>query len=62
MDKLYREELIAKQMGPYAIRETPDWPMERDEILVRVEYLHRRWGLSALHLLTRSGSMRQTLS
>lgn len=42
--KMYRQELLAEQITPYTIRETPDRPLEPDEIPVRVEYRRRRWG------------------
>lgn len=42
--KMYRQELLTEQITPYTIRETPDRPLEPDEIPVRVEYRRRRWG------------------
>lgn len=41
--QMYRQELLAEQITPYTIRETPDRPLEPDEIPVRVEYRRRRW-------------------
>ena len=41
---MYRQELLAEQITPYTIRETPDRPLEPDEIPVQVEYRKRRWG------------------
>lgn len=41
--KMYRQELLAEQITPYTIRETPDRPLEPHEIPVRVEYRRRRW-------------------
>lgn len=42
--KIYRQELLAEQITPYTIRETPDRPLEPNEIPVRVAYRRRRWG------------------
>ena len=42
--QVYRQELLAEQITPYTIRETPDRPLEPDEIPVRVEYRRRHWG------------------
>lgn len=41
--QMYRQELLAEQITPYTIRETPDRPLEPNEIPVRVEYRRRRW-------------------
>lgn len=42
--KMYRQGLLAEQITPYSIRETPDRPLESDQFPVRVEYQRRRWG------------------
>lgn len=52
---MYRQELLAEQITPYTIRETPDRPLEPDEIPVRVEYRRRRWGVIALRFLIEKG-------